>query len=77
MYLEDSSPSARVRAYDWLAARGRAPQGYEPLGPARERRRALDAALESGGGTVTPAGGASVGVGKSRADTAAAAPASR
>jgi hypothetical protein len=55
IYLEDSSPSARVRANDWLAARGRAPAGYDPLGPPRARRealeRALDAAAASGAAT--------------------------
>ncbi len=45
--LEDNHPAARVRAYDWLAARGEAPVGYDPLGdePSRE------AALERAGGT--------------------------
>ena len=45
--LEDNHPAARVRAYDWLAARGEAPDGYDPLGdePSRE------AALERAGGT--------------------------
>jgi len=45
IYLEDSSPASRVRAYDWLAARGQAPAGYDPLGPARQRRDALEKAL--------------------------------
>ncbi len=40
--LEDSHPAARVRAHDWLAARGLAPQGYDPLGTAEERRAALE-----------------------------------
>jgi hypothetical protein len=44
IYLEDSSPSSRVRAYDWLAAQGRAPEGYDPLGPPRDRRNALERA---------------------------------
>src|SRR5688572_7206791 len=44
-YLEDASPSARVRAYDWLRLRGRAPAGYEPLGPIKDRRKSLDAAV--------------------------------
>ncbi len=44
IFLEDSSPSARVRAFDWLAARGRAPAGYDPLGPVRERRLAIERA---------------------------------
>src|SRR3954452_11232400 len=29
IFLEDSSPASRVRAFDWLRARGRAPAGYE------------------------------------------------
>ena len=41
--LGDSDPSTRVRAFDWLAARGSAPADYDPLGPADERRRALAA----------------------------------
>jgi hypothetical protein len=47
IYLEDSSPSARVRANDWLAARGRAPAGFDPLGPPRQRREALERALDA------------------------------
>jgi hypothetical protein len=42
--LEDSNPGARVRAYDWLAARGLAPPGFDPLGTPAERRAALEAA---------------------------------
>jgi hypothetical protein len=44
IYLEDSSPSARVRAYDWLARRGLAPEGFDPLARPRERRAALEQA---------------------------------
>lgn len=44
--LEDSSPAARVRAFDWLESRGRAPAGYDPLAPMRERRAALAAARD-------------------------------
>jgi hypothetical protein len=40
--LEDSHPAARVRAFDWLAARGLAPQGYDPLASVEERRAALE-----------------------------------
>ncbi|GIW77114.1 MAG: hypothetical protein KatS3mg104_2177 [Phycisphaerae bacterium] len=47
IFLEDSSPSARVRAYDWLDRLGRAPDGYDPLASLRERRRALEGAAES------------------------------
>jgi hypothetical protein len=55
IFLEDSSPAARVRAFDWLAARGQAPAGYDPLGPLRERRDALDKALQVAP-TTAPAG---------------------
>lgn len=51
-YLEDASPSARVRAYDWLKQRGRAPAKYDPLAPAKERSAAMDAALSAG--TLVP-----------------------
>jgi hypothetical protein len=42
IYLEDSSLSARVRAFDWLAARGQAPPGYDPAGAPKDRRDALE-----------------------------------
>jgi hypothetical protein len=42
--LEDGSPAIRARAFDWLAARKLAPAGYDPLGPANERRDALQRA---------------------------------
>ena len=42
--LEDSDPSARIRAYDWLAVRTRAPRDFDPLGPRKARRSALRAA---------------------------------
>jgi hypothetical protein len=44
--LEDNSPAARVRAFDWLSARKLAPAGYDPLAPPRQRRAALDKAAE-------------------------------
>jgi hypothetical protein len=44
--LEDNSPAARVRAFDWLRTRKLAPAGYDPLGPPRQRRAALDKAAE-------------------------------
>jgi len=44
--LEDASPAARVRAFDWLSARGKAPAGYDPLAAAKERRLALEKSLE-------------------------------
>jgi hypothetical protein len=45
IYLEDSSPASRVRAFDWLKARSNAPAGYDPLGTARDRRTALEQSL--------------------------------
>jgi hypothetical protein len=52
VFLTDSSPAARVRAYDWLALNGPVPDGYDPLGPRDERResvsRYIEKALESG-----------------------------
>lgn len=52
-YLEDSSPASRIRAYDWLSARQKAPSGYDPLSPPRQRREALEKALQpsTAGGT--------------------------
>lgn len=43
--LEDTSPAARVRAYDWLAARDRAPADFDPLADAKSRRAAIDQAM--------------------------------
>ncbi len=43
-YLEDGSPAARIGAYDWLAAHGQAPAGYDPLGSPRARSQALEKA---------------------------------
>ncbi len=40
--LEAASPASRVRAFDWLAVRGLAPAGYDPLGSLSERRAALE-----------------------------------
>lgn len=45
IYLEDNSPAARVRAYDFLQSKGKAPAGFDPLGSPRERRAALEKAL--------------------------------
>ena len=42
IYLEDISPAARARAFEWLKARGRAPEGYHPLAPVKERRAVLN-----------------------------------
>jgi hypothetical protein len=52
IYLEDSAPASRVRAYDWLGATGNAPQGYEPLDPVSQRRDALERALNSAAPTT-------------------------
>jgi hypothetical protein len=45
IYLEDSSPASRVRAFQWLTAQKLAPKGYDPLAPPKQRRQALDQAL--------------------------------
>ena len=42
LFLEDSDPSARVRAYDWLRFNGGVPEGYDPLSSRDERRAALE-----------------------------------
>ncbi len=47
IYLEDSSPAARARAFEWLSARSRAPAGYDPLAPVKHRRAALARASET------------------------------
>lgn len=47
IYLEDNSAAARVRAFDWLRARGAAPAGYDPLASNRARRDALDKMQEA------------------------------
>ncbi|MGE3165425.1 MAG: hypothetical protein AB7O52_11010 [Planctomycetota bacterium] len=47
LFLEDNTPAARVRAHSWLAARGQALAGFDPLAPAAERRAAIQRALAS------------------------------
>ena len=42
IYLEDISPAARVRAFEWLVAKGQAPEGYDPLASLKERRSVLN-----------------------------------
>ncbi|HEX8339816.1 MAG TPA: hypothetical protein VF624_02805 [Tepidisphaeraceae bacterium] len=57
IFLEDPSPPARVRAYDWLAARGHDLRGYDPLARGRDRRAAVDeirARLAQGQGGRSP-----------------------
>lgn len=56
IYLQDSSPAYRVRALEWLAARGLAPAGFDPLGSPRQRREALDRALPAQQVAPTPGG---------------------
>jgi hypothetical protein len=57
VYLEDASPAARVRAYDWLRTKNRAPAGYDPLGSNKERRAALERSMPAAA-TLAPQGGA-------------------
>lgn len=47
IFLDDHAAAARVRAYDWLAARGWAPAGYDPLADTAARRAALEAAAKT------------------------------
>ncbi|MBL8863091.1 MAG: hypothetical protein JNK02_13935 [Planctomycetes bacterium] len=54
--LEDASPAARARAFDWLRARGLAPEGYDPFGTLHERRAALQRA-EAAAAHVSEGGG--------------------
>ncbi len=42
IYLEDMSPASRTRAFEWLAAINKAPDGYNPLASLKERRDVLD-----------------------------------
>lgn len=46
-FLEAPDPAARVRAFDWLRARGDAPEGYDPLADLDARRDALIAYREA------------------------------
>ena len=48
--LEDNSPAARMRAYDWLTTRNKAPAGFDPYADAKSRRAALDKAMTKPGG---------------------------
>lgn len=41
IYLEDSNRSARLRAFEWLKARGQEPHGYDPLTRSSQRQAAL------------------------------------
>ncbi|HEX5010000.1 MAG TPA: hypothetical protein VFY71_06335 [Planctomycetota bacterium] len=54
-YLEDSTAAARLRAFDWLDARGLAPAGFDPLAPLAARRAALAAAAAQAEAAAPPA----------------------
>ena len=41
LWLTDSDPASRVVAFDWLARRAAAPEGFDPLASRTERRAAL------------------------------------
>jgi len=45
--LEDSRPSGRIRAFDWLTANGIVIPDFDPLGSSRDRRAALRAWAKS------------------------------
>lgn len=59
--LDEGWPTLRLRAWEWLNARGLAPPGYDPLGPPEAREAALEAALAAGRGQ--PTAGAEPGAG--------------
>lgn len=40
-FLEDANPAARIRAHDWLAARGLSVPGYDPMAEREARSAAL------------------------------------
>jgi hypothetical protein len=56
IFLEDSSPAARVRALGWLSARGQAPVHFDPLGSPGDRRNALENGITAAT-TAAPNGG--------------------
>ena len=41
LFLEDRDPAARVRAFDWLAKRDKAPAGFDPLADKATRKAVL------------------------------------
>ncbi len=45
--LLDAQPAARVRAFDWLRKRGKAPANFDPLGTREERRASLQIAFDA------------------------------
>jgi hypothetical protein len=42
LLLDDASPAARVRALDWVNTHSTPVQGYDPMGPVRQRRAAVE-----------------------------------
>ena len=42
IFLLDTSPAVRVRAYDWLVEKAQAPEGYDPLAEKSSRRAAVN-----------------------------------
>ena len=46
-FLELEDPASRVRAFDWLANRGLAPDGFDPLAGREERTEKLDRFFEA------------------------------
>jgi hypothetical protein len=46
-YLEDNSPAARARAFEWLTEHNAAPPGYDPLGSRDDREAALEKAYDN------------------------------
>jgi hypothetical protein len=47
LLLDDISPSARVRALEWMTAHGQVVEGYDPAAAVQERRAAIDVYLQS------------------------------
>ncbi|MFN8826549.1 MAG: hypothetical protein ACK501_16395 [Planctomycetota bacterium] len=62
--LDDRSAAVRVRAHDWLTTHGGALEGFDPLGPAKERRAVLRRSLLQGDNTAADAGRAPQGGGR-------------
>ena len=54
IFLEDAHPAARVRAFDWLVERDRAPEGYDPLASRDARRSALARAEDAANAAAEP-----------------------
>lgn len=56
IYLEDNSPAARVRAFDWLRGRGVDLAGYDPFATPRQRAAALEVLMSQLGSTNSATG---------------------